>query len=160
MPVREIVGKTIGFSLVALACIAGGLLAIYGPHAANDYFLFITIPGYLPLGIILIVMGVGAGGLGAFLVGGLLLDARLRGKEEEVHVTPRPGPLGPPPPWGMRNVGRPGAPPVGHPGSTATPQGGGTPRVMSVALSRIDAPIVIGILILWTVGFCLWLAPR
>jgi len=153
MPVREITGKTIGFGLVALACVAGGILVFYGPHAYNDYL-------NVPLGVLLILMGLGTGGLGAFLVASLIVDARMREKEEAVHVTPRPGPLGPPPPWGMGDVGRPGAPPVSHPGASATAQGGGAPRVMSVALSRIDAPIVIGILILWTVGFCLWLAPR
>ena len=150
MPLREIIGKSIGFGLVSLACIAGGILVFYGPHAYNDYF-------NLPLGIALVLFGLGIGGLGTFLVGGIIVDARIRRREEEIRVTPRPGPLAPPPPWGMADVGRPGAPPVREVGGGVG--GGGGPRVMSVALSRIDAPIVIAVLIIWTIGFCIWLAP-
>jgi hypothetical protein len=31
---------------------------------------------------------------------------------------------------------------------------------MSVALSNLDAPILIAVLVIWTIGFCIWLAPR
>src|SRR5438270_518859 len=38
MPVREIIGKGLGFGIVSLSCILGGVLVFYGPHAYNDYF--------------------------------------------------------------------------------------------------------------------------
>ena len=37
MPVREIVGKTVGFGLVSLALIFGGILDLVGGHVYNDY---------------------------------------------------------------------------------------------------------------------------
>ena len=36
MPVREIVGKVLGFGLVALALIIGGVLDLVGGHVYND----------------------------------------------------------------------------------------------------------------------------
>ena len=51
MPVREIAGKTLGFGLVALALIVGGILDLLGGHVYNDYL-------NTALGIILIAMGV------------------------------------------------------------------------------------------------------
>ena len=151
MPLREILGKALGFGFVALACIGGGLLALYGPHAYNDYFNAV-------LGYGLILIGLGVGALGTLLVAFIIRDSRERAREHEVHVTPRPGPLAPPPPWGMGDVGRPGVRHVGEPESA--PRGGGGPRVMSVAVSNIDAPLLLGVLLLWTVGFLIWLAPR
>ena len=50
MPVREIVGKVVGFGLVALALIAGGILDLLGGHVYNDYL-------NAALGIILIAHG-------------------------------------------------------------------------------------------------------
>jgi hypothetical protein len=149
MPLGEIIGKSIGFGLVAAACIGGGFLAFYGPHAYNDYF-------NTPLALLLILLGLGIGGLGTFLIVGIIVDARLRQKEEALHISPRPGPLAPPPPWGMADVGRPGAGVV----KDGQPRGGGGARVMSVALSNLDAPILVAVLIIWTIGFCIWLAPR
>jgi len=152
MPLREIIGKSLGFGLVSLACIAGGFFVFYGPHPYNDYvnvWLF----------VFLWIAGVGIGGLGALMILGIIADARARRKEEELHVTPRPGPLGPPPPWGMGDVGRPGSGVVKmaeHPRAA----GGGGPRVMSVHLSTIDAPIFLALMVLWTVGMLVWLAPR
>jgi hypothetical protein len=152
MPLREIIGKSLGFGLVSLACIAGGFFVFYGPHPYNDYvnvWLF----------VFLWIAGVGIGGLGALMILGIIADARARRKEEELHVTPRPGPLGPPPPWGMGDVGRPGSGVVKmseHPRTA----GGGGPRVMSVHLSTIDAPIFLALMVLWTVGMLVWLAPR
>ena len=149
MPVREILGKSIAFGLVAAACIGGGALAYYGPHAYNDYF-------NTGLALVLVLMGLGAGGLGTLIILGVIAEARKRERESRLHVTPRPGPLGPPPPWGMGDIGRPG---VREVGGTA-PRGGGGPRLMSVALSNVDAPIVIGALLVWTVVFLVLLAPR
>src|SRR5579864_8827016 len=83
MPLREIIGKSIGFGLVSLACIAGGFFAYYGPHSYNDY-----INIYLPW--VLWLIGLGIGGLGALLIAGIVADARERRREEELHVTPRP----------------------------------------------------------------------
>jgi hypothetical protein len=151
MPLREIIGKSIGFGLVSLACIAGGFFAYYGPHSYNDY-----INTYLPW--VLWLIGLGIGGLGVLLIAGIVADARERRREEELHVTPRPGPLGPPPPWGMGDVGRPGGGVVKMGEQPRT--GGGGPRVVSVRLSSIDAPLFLGLLVVWTVGMLIWLAPR
>ena len=102
MPVREIVGKTLGFGLVAAALIVGGILDLLGGHVYNDYL-------NTALGIILILMGLGTGALGTFLIVGILYEERLRRQDEKVHVTPRGTPLAPPPPWGMADVGKPRA---------------------------------------------------
>ena len=150
MPVREIIGKSIGFGVVALSCIGGGILVIYGPHAYNDYF-------NIPLALVLIATGLGVGGLGTFIIAGIVYDARQRMREDALHITPRPGPLAPPPPWGMADVGRPGA--VREVGASR-PAGGGGPRVMSVAVSALDAPVLLVVLVIWTIGMCIWLAPK
>ena len=39
MPIREIVGKTVGFGLVALALIVGGILDLLGGHEAEAHCL-------------------------------------------------------------------------------------------------------------------------
>ena len=152
MPVREIVSKSLGFGLVALACIAGGVLVFYGPHAYNDYF-------NTYLAIALIFFGVAIGGLGVVIIGGIVYDARQRQREHSLEITPRPGPLAPPPPWGMADVGRPGAGGVREVGS-GPPAAGGGPRVMSVAVSALDAPLLLIGLVVWTIAMCIWLAPR
>src|ERR1700693_3712833 len=151
MPVREIAGKTIGFGLVALALIAGGILDLLGGHVYNDYL-------NAALGIILILMGLAAGGLGTFLIVGILYEERLRRREEQVHVTPRGSPPAPPPPWGMADVGKP--PGVMRVGDAATAHGGGSPRVMSVVVSNLDAPMLIVGLLAWTILALVLFAPH
>jgi hypothetical protein len=140
MPVREIVGKTVGFGLVALALIAGGILDLLGGHVYNDYL-------NAALGIILILMGLAAGGLGTFLIAGIIYEERLRQREEQVHITPRGAPPGPPPPWGMADEG-------------AAAHGGGSPRVMSVVVSSLDAPMLVVGLFLWTLLALVLFAPH
>ncbi|HEY8676444.1 MAG TPA: hypothetical protein VIO13_10830 [Candidatus Dormibacteraeota bacterium] len=151
MPVREIAGKTIGFGLVALALITGGILDLLGGHVYNDYL-------NAALGIILILMGLAAGGLGTFLIVGILYEERLRRREEQVHVTPRGSPPAPPPPWGMADVGKP--PGVMRVGDAATAHGGGSPRVMSVTVSNLDAPMLIVGLLAWTILTLVLFAPH
>jgi hypothetical protein len=151
MPVREIAGKTIGFGLVALALIAGGILDLIGGHVYNDYLNAAT-------GIILILLGLAAGGLGTFLIVGILYEERLRQREEQVHVTPRGSPPAPPPPWGMADVGKP--PGVMRVGEAATAHGGGSPRVMSVMVSNLDAPMLIVGLLAWTILALVLFAPH
>jgi hypothetical protein len=48
----------------------------------------------------------------------------------------------------MGDVGRP-------PAERGGSGGGGSPRLMSVAVSNIDGPIVIGFLLLWTLVACI-----
>jgi hypothetical protein len=151
MPVREIAGKTIGFGLVALALIAGGILDLIGGHVYNDYLNAAT-------GIILILLGLATGGLGTFLIVGILYEERLRQREEQVHVTPRGSPPAPPPPWGMADVGKP--PGVMRVGDAATAHGGGSPRVMSVMVSSLDAPMLIVGLLAWTILALVLFAPH
>jgi hypothetical protein len=152
MSFREIAGKTIGFGITAVALIAGGILVLLGPHAYNDYL-------NVALGVILILIGLGAGGFGTMVIAGVVLDARAREREESLHVTPRSGPLAPPPAWGMGDVGRPGAGGgVAHVGDA--PRGGGTVRLMSVTASNWDAPLLIAALVVWTVVALLIAAPR
>src|SRR3984957_7320047 len=141
MPVREIVGKTLGFGLVAAALIVGGILDLLGGHVYNDYL-------NTALGIILILMGLGTGALGTFLIVGILYEEKLSRQDEQVHITPRGTPLAPPPPWGMADVGKP--PGVVRVGDAATSSGGGgSPRVMSVVVSNLDAPVLIVAMLAW-----------
>jgi hypothetical protein len=150
MPLREIIGKTIGFGLTAGALIAGGILVLVGSHPYNDY-----LNGLLGWG--LIVLGLAAGGLGTFLIGGIIYEARLREREQQVHVTPRGEPPAPPPPWGMGDVGRPGG--VVHVGDAAAHRGGGSPRTMSVSVSNIDGAMLIVGLLAWTLITLILFAP-
>ena len=152
MPLREIAGKTVGFGLVALALIVGGILDLLGGHVYNDYL-------NTALGIILIAMGLATGGLGTFLIIGILYEEKLRRQDEQVHITPRGTPLAPPPPWGMADVGKP--PGVVRVGDAATSHGGGgSPRVMSVVVSNLDAPMLIVGLLAWTILTLVLFAPR
>jgi hypothetical protein len=152
MPIREIVAKTIGFGVTALALIAGGLLVLLGPHAYNDYL-------NVALGVILIALGLGAGGFGTMVILGVVVDARAREREARLRVTPRSGPPAPPPPWGMGDIGRPGAGgAVAHVGDG--PRGGGSVRVLSIAVRNWDGPALVALLIVWTVVALLIAAPR
>jgi crotonobetainyl-CoA:carnitine CoA-transferase CaiB-like acyl-CoA transferase len=101
MPLREILGKTIGFGLTAAALAVGGLLVLIGNHAYNDYFNVI-------LGWGLVLLGLLAAGYGSFAILAILYDRHVTEEEQEVHITPRAGAPGPPPPWGMGDIGRPG----------------------------------------------------
>jgi len=58
----------------------------------------------------------------------------------------------------MGDIGRPGSG-VREVGGAA-PRGGGGPRLMSVTLSNVDGPVVIGALLVWTLVFLVLLAPR
>lgn len=151
MITREIVGKSFAFLLMGAAIIAGGVLTFYGPRAYNDYFND-------AFAAFLVLAGLGVLAFGAITVLGIIARDRQRAAEHAVHVTPRPGPLGPPPAWGMGDIGRPGAGVTevgaGHGG------GGGGPRLMRVRVSNLDAPVAIAFLLIWTVVFLIWLAPR
>lgn len=151
MPVREIVGKVLGFGLVSLALIIGGILDLVGGHVYNDYL-------NAALGIILILMGLGAGGLGTALIVGILYEEKLSRQEGQVHITPRGTPPAAPPPWGMADVGKP--PGVVRVGEGAGVHGGGSPRVMSVVVSNLDAPMLIVGLLAWTVLTLVLFAPH
>src|SRR5450432_1461596 len=130
MPVREIAAKTIGFGITAAALIAGGLLVLLGPHAYNDYL-------NVALGVILIALGLGAGGFGSMVILGVVVDARARERESRLRVTPRAGPPAQPPPWGMGDIGRPGGGGgVARVGDAA--RGGGSVRLMSVSVRNWD----------------------
>jgi hypothetical protein len=151
VPLRELVGKTIGFGLTSVALIAGGVLVLLGNHPYNDYLNGL-------LGWILIVLGLGTGGLGTYLIGSIIYEARVRRDEERIRVAPRAGPPAPPPPWGMGDVGRPGGGVV-HVGDAAAHRGGGAPRVMSVAVSNVDGALLIVGLLLWTFLTLVFFAP-
>jgi hypothetical protein len=152
MPVREIIGKTVGFGLTAASLIAGGLLVLLGPHAYNDYLNVV-------LGVLLIALGLGAGGFGTMVIVGVVLDARARERETRLQVTPRAGPPAPPPPWGMGDIGRPGAG-GGVARVSDGARGGGSVRVMTVSIRNWDGPLLVGVLIVWTVVALLIAAPR
>ncbi len=150
MPFRELAGKVIGFGITALALIAGGLLVLFGPHAYNDYL-------NVALAVLLILMGLAAGGFGTMVILGVLLDQRAREREERLHVTPRSGPPAPPPAWGMGDIGRPGG---GVAQVSEGPRGGGSVRVMGVTARTWDGPLLIAVLIVWTVVALLIAAPK
>jgi hypothetical protein len=150
MPLRELVSKTLAFGLTAAALVVGGILVLTGNHSVTDY-----LDGLL--GWALILLGVGTGGLGVFLIGGIFYEARLRREEEQIHVTPRAAPPAPPPPWGMGDVGRPGG--IVHVGDAAARHGGGSPRVMSVTVSNVDGALLIVGLLAWTFLTLVFFAP-
>ncbi|MBV9101656.1 MAG: hypothetical protein JOZ46_11805 [Candidatus Dormibacteraeota bacterium] len=149
MPVREIAGKTVGFGLVAAALIVGGILVLLGSHAYNDYLNAILGWGLIGFGIV-------TGGYGTMLIGLIVYDARLRRQEEQIHITPRGAPPAPPPPWGMGDIGRPDRAVAV---TDVSVRGGGGPRLMSVAVSNIDGPMLIAGLLAWTVLMLIFFAP-
>ena len=149
MPLRELISKTVGFTLVAAALAGGGILVLYGNHAYNDYLNAILGWGLIGLGVI-------TAGYGAFAVGAILYDARVTEEEQEVHVTPREGAPGPPPAWGMGDIGRPGGG-VAH---MVRHQGGGSPRLVSASMSSVDAVMLIAGLLAWTVLTLVFFAPH
>jgi hypothetical protein len=151
MSFREIAGKVIGFGLTAIALIGGGILVLIGPHAYNDYL-------NVALGVILILFGLAAGGFGAMVIAGVIVDERARLREERLHVTPRSGPPAPPPAWGMGDIGRPGAGGVAQVGEP--PRGGGTVSLVSVVARNWDGPLLVVGLIAWTIVALLIAAPR
>lgn len=150
MPLRELVGKILGFGITAAALIAGGILVLLGPHAYNDYL-------NTALGWGLVALGLVAGGFGTMVILGVITDARERRREGALHVAPRTGPPAPPPPWGMGDIGRPGSG-VAH--VEEGRRGGGSVRVMSVAIRNWDGPLLIGLLIVWTVVALIIAAPK
>lgn len=102
MPLREIAGKMFGFGLTAAALAGSGVLVLIGSHAYNDFFNLILGWGLVGLGVV-------TAGYGSFGILAILYDSRVTEQEQEVHITPRSGPPAPPPPWGMGDIGRPGA---------------------------------------------------
>ena len=149
MPLRELFGKTIGFGLTAAALAGGGILVLVGSHAYNDFFNAI-------LGWGLVLLGLMTAGYGSFAILAILYDARVSKQEHEVHITPRGGPPGPPPPWGMGDIGRPGA---GGAIDVSGHGGGGAPRLMSVHTSNVDGAMLIVGLLAWTVLTLVFFAP-
>jgi hypothetical protein len=150
MLVRELLIKVVGFGLVVAALVVGGVLVLTSAHAYNDY-----LNGVLGWGLIAIALI--TAGIGTIVILGVFYDERLRQRDHEVHITPRGAPPAPPPPWGMGDVGRPQGGVV-RVGGTA-PHGGGSPRMMAVAVSNIDGPLFIAALIAWTVITLIFFAP-
>ena len=148
MPLREIFGKTVVFGGTAAALALGGVLVLLGSHAYNDYFNPL-------LGWGLVLMALITGGYGAFAIGAIVYDAKVTRDEAQVHITPRGGPPSPPPPWGMGDIGRPGGGVV----HVSSARGGGSPRVMSVAVSNLDGAMLIVGLLAWTIITLVFLAP-
>src|SRR5450756_458319 len=126
MPVRELLGKSLTFLLVAGSVGAGGGLVLHGSVSGSDSY-------YIVLGYALLGLGVMTLAYGVFVIGAIYYDARLRRREGALHITPRSGPPAPPPAWGMGDVGRPSVIEVGR----DIPSGGGSTRVMSVVVSGI-----------------------
>lgn len=152
MPVREIVTKSIALLVVFGALLTGGLLMIYGPKPANDYLDTVFGLGWVVFSIAIVV-----GAVGAFIILGIIRDARIRQREASLHITPRVTPPSPPPAWGMGDIGRPGSGVV----SVSQPEagrGGGAPRLMSFSLPTWDAPLLITGLIIWTGVFVYFFA--
>jgi len=151
MPAREVLVKIVGFTLVVAALALGGVLVLAGSHPYNDYLNPILGWGLIGLGVV-------TAGFAVLVIGGVLYEQRLKEEESQIHVTPRVAPPAPPPPWGMGEVGRPPSGVV-RVGGAAAGHGGGSPRVMSVAVSNIDGPLLILGLLAWTVIAVVFLAP-
>jgi hypothetical protein len=125
------------------------VLVLIGAHAYNDYLNAVLGWGLIALALI-------TAGYGTFAIGAIIYDARLRHQEEEVHITPRGAPPAPPPPWGMGDIGRPGG---GVVQVSAPRRGGGSPRLMSVAVSNIDGALLIVGLLAVTILTLVFFAP-
>lgn len=143
MPFRELFGKVIAFLVVAAAFGAAGWAVLYGPHA--------TMTGTINfgLGVGLMLLGLLTLVIGAFIIFGVIRDAKLQRRAHELHVTQRSGPPAPPPAWGMGDVGRPNSGMVQASGMH--PMGGGAVRTVTFNVSNADVPLVIGYLMIWTV---------
>lgn len=148
MPARELIGKVLAFGIAAAAFFVCGALVLVGQHASNDY-----VNGFL--GITLIALGLLTGGFGVVSVAAMLYERRQEQQESQLHITPRDGEPGPPPAWGMGDVGRPSVTVVGD---TAVGKGGS--KVMSVAVSNLDAPIFVVGLLAWTLIALILFAPK
>jgi hypothetical protein len=146
VPIREIFGKTLAFGISAALFIVCGVLVLTGAHAANDYLNAV-------LGWTLLGGGVLTAGFGVLSIAGIIYEQRARRAEQALHITPRSGEPGPPPAWGMGNVGRIEV------GADQAPGKGGT-RVMSVAVNNLDAPLIVGFLFAWTLVALLLFAPK
>lgn len=152
MPVREIVTKTVAFVVVTAALLTGAVLVLYGPKAADDYLDTALYLGWILLGFAVLV-----GLVGAAIILGIIRDARVRMRENALHITPRGGPPQPPPAWGMGDVGRPGS---GVVAVSDHPLGGGSPRLVSFSVPAWDASLLLVGLLLWTVIFVFFFAPH
>jgi hypothetical protein len=150
MPVKEIAAKTTAFGLVTLALAASGVFVLYGPHAANDTL-------NVALGLIMLAFALLTGGVGTVIILGIIAEGRRRQREEALHITARAGPPAPPPAWGMGDIGRPGS---GVVGVGEAHRGGGSPRLVSFSISNLDAPVLLGVLLVWTVIAVLLFAPH
>jgi hypothetical protein len=155
MPVREILAKTIAFGVVFAAFLTAAILVLYGPKPYNDYLdtygTGVDILGWILFGLAILV-----GLIGAVIILGVIRDARVRQREEALHVTARGGLPAPPPAWGMGDVGRPGS---GVVAVSESRHGGGAPRLMSFSMSTWDAPLLVVGLLLWTAVFVFFFAP-
>jgi hypothetical protein len=146
VPLRELIGKVLAFGVCAAGFIVCGFLVLTGAHAADDYLNPV-------LGGTLLGLGVITAGFGVLSVAGIIIEERTRRSDEALHITPRAGEPGPPPAWGMGNVGRVEV-------GTDTPSSKGSTRVMSVAVSNLDAPIIVAFLLAWTLVALLLFAPK
>jgi hypothetical protein len=146
VPLRELIGKVLAFGISAGLFVVCGFLVLTGAHAADDYLNKV-------LGLTLLGLGAITAGFGVLSIGGIIYEERAKRAETALRVTPRAGEPGPPPAWGMGNVGRVEV------GTDAAPGKGGT-RVMSVAVNNLDAPLMVTFLLAWTLVALLLFSPK
>jgi hypothetical protein len=150
MPIREIAAKTIAFGVVTASLAVGGILVLYGDHAYNDYLN--TVLGWTMLALAALT-----GGIGTLIIVGIIVEGRRRQREAALRITPRSGPPAPPPAWGMGDIGRPGSGVVSVGDSHG---GGGGPRLMSYAISNLDAAVLVVGLLIWTIIALVLFSPH
>lgn len=157
---RQTIGQLLAGLIVSGLLIAGGLLLLGQPTAGTDYvgpFVGKSLVGFGVL-VLLITLAITA-----FLAE----DLRRTRAAERLVVTPRTGEPTPPPAWGMRTIGMTGVD-LPHGSAIASKagdispllQGKGGVSIVSSASIAWDVPLVLGVLLVWTVVATLLFAPR
>lgn len=148
MRVRDLLGMTVALGLVTAANLTAGVLLLLGFHAGGDHLN--GVRGWALIGV-----GVVIAAVGAWLI--LSVAGRSKRREDALRGTARAGSPVPTSAWGMADVGDP------HSGVVTVgddPHGGGSPRLVGFSVSRLDVPLLIVGLLLWTAIFIFFFSPH
>ncbi len=158
---RHTVYRFIGVLIVAALFVILGAIILAQPQAQADYIA-------QPLGWSIVIFGAVVLVVGWGMTIFLAYDAAQQSSRSRLIITPRPGEPAPPTPWGMEAIGRPGTEGseseerIHTPAGPVQPlfQGKGGIHTVSVTVSSLDVPIVIGLLLIWTAIATLAFAPH
>ncbi|MGC8461457.1 MAG: hypothetical protein ACP5OR_06415 [Candidatus Dormibacteria bacterium] len=158
---RHTVYRIIGVLIIAALFFVTGSIILSQPHAQSDFIA-------QPLGWSIIIFGAVVFVVGLGITAFLAYDTSQQKKRANLIVTPRPGDPAPPTPWGMEAIGRPDSAGTEEDERIYSPigpvqplfQGKGSIHTVSVTISSLDVPIVIGLLLIWTAIATLAFAPH